>query len=80
MRFTKTIDYALHAIDRRARAPSEIAWGALECGIWSDQSTITPGFLAITYGGVYDPEHTRVTHQMPMRRRDGPAKLAASAS
>lgn len=42
------IDNALHAIDHLARAPSEIAWGALERGIWSDQSTITPGFLAIT--------------------------------
>jgi len=42
------IDNALHAIDHLARAPSELAWGALERGIWSDQSTITPGFLAIT--------------------------------
>ena len=42
------IDNALYAIDRTARAPSEIAWGALERGIWSDQSTITPGFLAVT--------------------------------
>jgi hypothetical protein len=42
------LDTALHAIDHLARAPSEIAWGALERGIWTDQSTITPGFLAIT--------------------------------
>jgi hypothetical protein len=42
------IDNALYAIDRIARAPADIAWGALERGIWSDQSTITPGFLAIT--------------------------------
>lgn len=42
------IDNALHTIDHLARGSSEIAWGALERGIWSDQSTITPGFLAIT--------------------------------
>ena len=42
------IDNALYAIDRIARAPSEFAWGALERGIWSDQLTVTPGFLAIT--------------------------------
>lgn len=41
------IDNAIYAIDHLARAPSEIDWGALERGIWSDQSTITPGFLAI---------------------------------
>jgi hypothetical protein len=42
------IDNALYTIDRIARAPADIAWGALERGIWSDQSTVTPGFLAIT--------------------------------
>ncbi|HWU90163.1 MAG TPA: hypothetical protein VN253_23025 [Kofleriaceae bacterium] len=42
------IDNALYTIDSLASAPSEIAWGALERGIWSDQATITPGFLATT--------------------------------
>jgi hypothetical protein len=42
------LDNALHQIDHVAGAPSEIAWGALERGIWSDQATITPGFLALT--------------------------------
>jgi hypothetical protein len=42
------IDNALYEIDHIAGAPSDIAWGSLERGIWSDQSTITPGFLALT--------------------------------
>jgi hypothetical protein len=42
------LDNALSTIDHLAHASSGIAWGALERGIWSDQSTITPGFLAIT--------------------------------
>jgi hypothetical protein len=42
------LDNALYQIDHVAGAPSEIAWGALERGIWSDQATITPGFLALT--------------------------------
>jgi hypothetical protein len=42
------IDNALHAIDHLAQAPTGGTWGALERGIWSDQATITPGFLAIT--------------------------------
>jgi hypothetical protein len=42
------IDNALYEIDHVAGASSDIAWGALERGIWSDQSTITPGFLALT--------------------------------
>lgn len=42
------IDNTLYAIDRLAHAPGDIAWGALERGIWTDQSTITPGFLAIS--------------------------------
>ncbi len=42
------IDNALYAISRIARAPSDLAWGAFERGIWSDQSSITPGFLAVT--------------------------------
>lgn len=42
------IDNALFSIDHLAHAASGIGWGALERGIWSDQSTITPGFLAIT--------------------------------
>jgi hypothetical protein len=40
------IDNALYSIDRAAGAPSELSWGALERAIWSDQSTITPGFAA----------------------------------
>lgn len=42
------IDNALHTIGQLAHAPSGGTWGALERGIWSDQATITPGFLAIT--------------------------------
>lgn len=42
------IDNALHAISQIARSSSDIAWGAFERGIWSDQSSITPGFLAVT--------------------------------
>ena len=42
------LDNAIYAIDRAAHGPSDIAWGALERGIWSDQATITPGFLAVT--------------------------------
>jgi hypothetical protein len=42
------IDNALYEIDHIAGASSDVAWGALERGIWSDQSTITPGFLALT--------------------------------
>jgi hypothetical protein len=42
------LDNALFAIDRAARARSNIAWGALERGLWSDQTTITPSFIAIT--------------------------------
>jgi hypothetical protein len=41
------VDNELHAIDRIAGASSDIAWGALERGIWSDQSTVTPSFLAL---------------------------------
>ncbi len=42
------IDNELHEIDRIAGASSDIAWGALERGIWSDQSTVTPSFLALS--------------------------------
>ena len=42
------IDNALSMIDRVAGARSEVSWGALERGVWSDQSTITPGFVALT--------------------------------
>jgi hypothetical protein len=42
------IDNALHAISQVARASSDLAWGAFERGIWSDQSSITPGFPAVT--------------------------------
>lgn len=41
-------DNAIHTIDKLGGAPSEIEWGALERGIWSDQATLTPGFLALT--------------------------------
>lgn len=41
-------DNALYMIDRAAGARPDIGWGALERGVWSDQSTITPGFLALT--------------------------------
>jgi hypothetical protein len=42
------IDNALHLIDHAAGVRSDAAWGALERGVWSDQSTITPGFVALT--------------------------------
>ncbi|MBA3395936.1 MAG: hypothetical protein H0T89_25115 [Deltaproteobacteria bacterium] len=42
------LDNAIHAIDRLAGARSDIKWGAIERAIWSDQATITPGFLAVT--------------------------------
>jgi hypothetical protein len=42
------IDNALSMIDRVAGARSDLTWGALERGVWSDQSTITPGFVALT--------------------------------
>jgi hypothetical protein len=41
------VDNAIHLIDQKAQGPG-VAWGAIERGIWSDQSTITPGFLALT--------------------------------
>ncbi|HEX8107023.1 MAG TPA: hypothetical protein VF516_04805, partial [Kofleriaceae bacterium] len=42
------VDNELHEIDRIAGASSDVTWGALERGIWSDQSTVTPGFLALS--------------------------------
>lgn len=42
------VDNELHEIDRIAGASSDIVWGALERGIWSDQSTVTPSFLALS--------------------------------
>lgn len=42
------IDNAIFRIDQLARARSNLAWGALERGIWSDQATMTPGFLTVT--------------------------------
>ncbi|HEU0037032.1 MAG TPA: hypothetical protein VFQ53_40755 [Kofleriaceae bacterium] len=42
------IDNAIYAIEQAAKAPSGITWGAIERGLWSDQSTTTPGFLALT--------------------------------
>lgn len=42
------IDNALFTIDRIAHGRPRIGWGALERGIWSDQSTVTPGFVALT--------------------------------
>ena len=42
------IDNALFMIGQAATRTSGLPWGALERGIWTDQSTITPGFIAIT--------------------------------
>ncbi len=42
------LDNAIHAIDQIAGARSDIQWGAIERAIWSDQMTITPGYLAVT--------------------------------
>lgn len=42
------LDNAIHAIDQLAGARSDIKWGAIERALWSDQTTITPGYLAIT--------------------------------
>jgi hypothetical protein len=42
------LDNSLSAIDGLAAARSAISWGAVERSLWPDQSTITPGFLAIT--------------------------------
>lgn len=42
------IDNALATIHHIAGASSEIHWGALERGIWSEQATITPGFIAVS--------------------------------
>lgn len=42
------LDNAIHAIGQLAGTPSDVAWGAIERGIWADQATITPGFLAVT--------------------------------
>jgi hypothetical protein len=40
-------DNALDTIDGVAGARPHVAWGALERGLWPDQSTVTPGFLAV---------------------------------
>gem|GEM_PF-1435443 len=42
------IDNAFFGIDTSARSDPQTGWGALERGIWSDQDTVTPGFLAET--------------------------------
>lgn len=42
------IDTALSMIQKTAGAPSGLEWGVLERGIWSEQSTFTPGFVAVT--------------------------------
>jgi len=42
------VDNELHEIDQIAGASSDIVWGALERGIWADQSTVTPSFLALS--------------------------------
>jgi hypothetical protein len=42
------LDHALFAIARVARGASETAWGALERALWSEQATVTPGFVAVT--------------------------------
>ena len=42
------IDNAFDMIDQRAHARPNLQWGALERGIWSDQATMTPGFLTMS--------------------------------
>ncbi len=42
------IDNALSMIQQSAGAPSGLEWGVLERGIWSEQATFTPGFVAVT--------------------------------
>ncbi len=42
------IDNALAMIQQTAGASSGLEWGLLERGIWSEQSTFTPGFVAVT--------------------------------
>lgn len=42
------LDNAIHTIGQLAGTPSDVSWGAIERGIWADQATITPGFLAVT--------------------------------
>lgn len=42
------VDNALSMIHETAGAPSGLEWGVLERGIWSEQSTFTPGFVALT--------------------------------
>ncbi|HVK88549.1 MAG TPA: hypothetical protein VM513_30735 [Kofleriaceae bacterium] len=42
------IDNAVHAIDLAAGRRPDVTWGALERAIWTDQSTITPGFVTLT--------------------------------
>lgn len=42
------VDNALYAIDQVAGAQPGLAWGALERGIWADQSTVTPDYIAVT--------------------------------
>jgi hypothetical protein len=44
----QAIDNALYAIDHIAPAHPSLAWGALERALWSDQSTITPGYVTMT--------------------------------
>lgn len=39
------IDNALFMVEELAHGRGDITWGALERGIWTDQSTITPGFV-----------------------------------
>lgn len=42
------LDNALYSIDQVAGAEPNLGWGALERGIWADQTSVTPDFLAIT--------------------------------
>jgi hypothetical protein len=42
------VDNALWMIQQTAGASSGLEWGVLERGIWSEQSTFTPGFVALT--------------------------------
>jgi hypothetical protein len=42
------IDNAFYFIHATAQATPGVTWGALERALWSDQDTITPGFVATT--------------------------------
>ena len=41
-------DNTLHAVSTTAAGTSDLQWGALERGIWTEQATVTPGVIAVT--------------------------------